>query len=118
MIEGSCHCGAVRFTLKSDPQWLIRCNCSICRRYGALWASVEQAEVLLVAPAGMLTSYTTGDENRAFHSCARCGGATHWTPLEPDATRMSVNANLVEPQDIAHLTIRRFDGADSWSYMD
>ena len=34
-LEGSCHCGAVRFTMESPaPYPYIRCYCSICRKTG------------------------------------------------------------------------------------
>ena len=32
-LEGSCHCGAVRFSLTSHtPQPYMHCHCSICRK--------------------------------------------------------------------------------------
>jgi hypothetical protein len=34
MLEGSCHCGAVRLTLPSPPEVATDCNCSLCRRIG------------------------------------------------------------------------------------
>ena len=34
---GSCHCGAVRFAFKApEIDKGLRCNCSLCRRKGAL----------------------------------------------------------------------------------
>ena len=38
MIEGSCHCGAVRWSFAGDPGGATACNCTVCRRYGVLWA--------------------------------------------------------------------------------
>jgi len=38
MHTGSCHCGAVQLEIPSAPDHLTNCNCSICWRYGALWA--------------------------------------------------------------------------------
>ncbi|KAI1365475.1 glutathione-dependent formaldehyde-activating enzyme [Xylaria arbuscula] len=43
LYTGSCHCGGVKFALKSEPlnkdtQGLLECNCSSCARYGATWA--------------------------------------------------------------------------------
>ena len=35
LLRGSCHCGAVAFTLKSTtPYPYMRCYCSICRKTG------------------------------------------------------------------------------------
>lgn len=38
MIRTSCHCGAVGFEIETAPTEVTECNCSICRRYGVLWA--------------------------------------------------------------------------------
>ena len=37
MIEGSCHCGQVHWRYGPEPKGATACNCSVCRRYGALW---------------------------------------------------------------------------------
>jgi len=35
--QGSCHCGAVRFSYEGEPiERGLRCNCSICARKGAM----------------------------------------------------------------------------------
>ena len=36
--DGSCHCGAAHWTLEGDPGSITACNCTLCSRYGALWA--------------------------------------------------------------------------------
>ena len=38
MITTTCHCGAVQIGIARAPEMLTNCNCSICRRYGTLWA--------------------------------------------------------------------------------
>ena len=119
MISGSCHCGAVRFELIRTPDWLTDCNCSICRRLGTLWAHADASDVRLNAAPGATIAYSWGDHCLAFHSCRTCGCTTHWSSLDdahPD--RMAVNCRLADPSDIAALQVRRFDGADSWTYLD
>lgn len=37
MIEGRCLCGTVCWTFSSTPDPATACNCTACRRYGALW---------------------------------------------------------------------------------
>jgi hypothetical protein len=37
-MKGTCHCGNVTWTLDTPPESVTACNCTICRRYGALWA--------------------------------------------------------------------------------
>ena len=44
MLEGSCLCGAVRWHYDDFPESATACNCSACRRYGALWAYGYEGE--------------------------------------------------------------------------
>jgi hypothetical protein len=119
MIVGWCHCGAVRFELARTPEWLTACNCSVCRRLGALWAYGDASEVRLIGKPDATSGYVWGDRSLAFHSCRTCGCTTHWQSLQPDrSTRMGVNCRLADPEVIASLPIRRFDGADSWVFLD
>ncbi|MDO8323802.1 MAG: hypothetical protein Q7T23_12775 [Phenylobacterium sp.] len=41
----TCHCAAVRLTCEAAPTEVTECTCSICRRYGVLWAYYEPAQV-------------------------------------------------------------------------
>lgn len=38
MITGSCHCGTLRWEFDPEPDGATVCNCTVCRRYGVLWA--------------------------------------------------------------------------------
>lgn len=119
MFSGTCHCGAVTFTLEKAPEWLTQCNCSICRRLGALWAHAPIGEVTVTGEGDATFGYVWGDRTIAFHTCRTCGCTTHWQNLQPEGTgRMAVNCRLCEPSSIADLRIRQLDGADSWTYLD
>ena len=73
MISGSCHCGAVRFELDETPGWLTDCNCSICRRLGALWAHSDRSRIRIDADEKATERYAWGDASLAFVRCATCG---------------------------------------------
>ena len=118
-LSGTCHCGAVGWTLSARPEKLVSCNCSICRRLRALWAHGTDDTITIHAAEGATRTYVWGDGGIAFHSCNTCGCTTHWQGLEPESPRnMAVNAALADPQDIAEIRVRRFDGADSWQFLD
>ncbi|MCG6964260.1 MAG: GFA family protein [Acidobacteria bacterium] len=119
MINGSCHCGAVTFSLDVEPAWLTECNCSICRRIGGLWAYGTAAEIHVTRPDDGTIAYVWGDKSLAFHACKVCGCTTHWESLDrsPNA-RMAVNLRMANPADIAHIPVRCFDGAETWTYLD
>ncbi len=114
-LAGACHCGAVRFTV-SRPEFAVSCNCSICRRYRALWAHCPPNEGSIEAAPEALRSYTWGDGDIAFNSCATCGCLTHWSGTKND--RFAVNLAMVDPAALDGLRIRHFDGADSWEFLD
>lgn len=119
MIEGSCHCGAIRFELQGTPEWLTRCNCSYCRRSNGLWAHGHPDEVSVSYDPGAVVRYVWGDKTLANVSCGVCGCTTHWEPIDPQKhPRMGVNCSMSPPEQIAGLRIRHFDGAESWTWLD
>jgi hypothetical protein len=114
MLEGSCHCNAVRWRLAALPESATACNCTACRRYGALWAYGHEGEDIGVE--GPTSTYVRG-EGLSFHFCPRCGNVTHWRGQQADERgrrRVGVNLRLTEPAAIAHLPIDHFDGLDKW----
>jgi hypothetical protein len=109
MIEGSCHCGAVRWRFDPEPDGATACNCTLCRRYGALWIYDFENEGVRVS--GATRMYIRGQAIE-FHFCASCGCVTHWRSQRPHEgrRRMAVNARLAEPDVVAHIPIDHFDG--------
>jgi hypothetical protein len=120
MIQGSCHCGAVKLQIDADiPKTLTSCNCSICHRYGSLMAYFPPDKIQVLAAADATQSYSHGDKSIAFIRCATCGCFCHWKSLDPNFTdRMGVNARLFENVNLSDLQIRRFDGAVTWKFID
>ena len=45
VLTATCHCEAVRIEIDGDLTTVTDCNCSICRRYCALWAYFSPARV-------------------------------------------------------------------------
>ena len=117
MVEAACHCGAVRLTVPEAPTEVTTCNCSICRRIAALWAYYAPRDVGLPR-AGATQPYVWGDRMLAFHRCRSCGVTTHWQSLDGAQERMGINARMIDGLDVGALRVRRFDGADTWTYLD
>lgn len=119
MLTATCHCGAVRVEVPRKPRRLTSCNCSICHRYGPLWAYYRASEVRILAAPGATDEYAWGEKRLTFVRCRRCGCVTHWAPLKPGLPdRMGVNARNFEPAAIAAVRIRRLDGASTWKFLD
>lgn len=117
-ITGSCHCGAVAFELAATPEHLTRCNCSLCRRTGGLWAHVAVTDVTLRYAPDAVIRYVQGDKTLANVICKTCGCVTHWEPLAPYKDRMALNFNMVDPSVTAGFRVRDFDGADTWAFLN
>ena len=62
MLTATCHCGAVRVDVPRKPRRLTSCNCSICRRYGTLWAYYKVSEVEVTAARGATRDYMLGPQ--------------------------------------------------------
>lgn len=105
---GTCHCGAVTVTLATPPADVSECNCSLCRRTGALWTYAPPADVIVT---GAGDSYVQGDEALTLWRCRICGIVTHWTPMDPAYGRMGVNLRLFDPALWSDLPRIHIDGA-------
>lgn len=124
LLEGSCHCGAVRFTLHSaHPYPYQRCYCSICRKTqggggyainlggdaaslkvrGRKHISIYHAKI---REAGQRTR-TSGAER---HFCSQCGSGlwlydARWPELiHPFAS--AIDTPLPVPPEHTHLLLR------------
>ncbi len=115
MIEGACHCGAVQWRFDGMPEGATACNCTLCRRYGTLWAYDFEGESIRVS--GPTQIYLRGKNWIQFHFCRTCGCVAYWRAQMPDDAgrrRIAVNLRLTEPEPIAQIPIDHFDGLVSY----
>lgn len=116
MFDGKCHCGAVSYRVTRCEEGATACNCTVCRRYGVLWAYDYEGEGITVS--GETTAYAWGERTLAFHFCPTCGCVAYWRALEIGKSgkrRIAVNVRLAEPEAVAHMPIDHFDGLDTFS---
>jgi hypothetical protein len=119
MVTTTCHCGAVRISIPRAPETLTNCDCSVCRRYGTLWAYYSKDEVAIEAEPGTTESYSWGKKSIQFVRCTTCGCVTHWEPIVATrGPRMGVNARNFEPAQLGAVRVRRLDGAVTEQYLD
>lgn len=119
MLEATCHCGAVRIEIPRRPSVLTNCNCSICRRYGTLWAYFKQSEVRIVCEPGATEGYTWGRKALRFVRCTTCGCITHWERVvPPEGARVGINARNFEPEVLGSVQIEPCDGASDWEGLE
>lgn len=124
MIRAACHCGAVRFEIAEPPQWVLDCNCTLCRKYGGLWTYFRgpdgQAKLLMTPEPGATEIYTWQDGDIEFHRCRTCGCVTHMIGGDPPAI-FGVNARMMAGLDPAKVRVRRINNNHSgffWTRPD
>jgi hypothetical protein len=83
--SGSCHCGAVRFRVEAEIAELTRCDCSLCRRRGALMAKVHESGLTIEAGKDELTLYQW-NTGVARHCSAAAAGSIRSTGSAPSRT--------------------------------
>ncbi len=119
LLEGSCHCGAVRFSVESHtPYPYMWCYCSICRKTagggGYAINIMGDASTLKVAGRRNLSVYRAKLSPRARkpspgrrHFCRKCGSALWlWDPRWPDWVypfASAVDTRLPKPKERQHV---------------
>ncbi len=114
MIEGSCHCGAARWRFDGVPDSATACSCTVCRRYGVLWAYGHDDEDIHVS--GSTRIYRRGAAID-FHFCETCGCVVFWRgrePVEGGRHDIGVNLRLAEPDEVASIPLRHYDGLQTF----
>jgi hypothetical protein len=112
-IHGACHCGAARWQFQGQPEGATACNCTVCRRYGVLWAYGYEGEGIKVS--GKTQQYIRGKAIE-FHFCPTCGCVAFWRLQREDEQgrrRMGVNVRLADPEVVAQIPIDRHDGLNT-----
>ncbi|HEY3644007.1 MAG TPA: GFA family protein [Gammaproteobacteria bacterium] len=125
LLEGSCHCGAVRFNVESStPYPYMRCYCSICRKTAggggyainimgdAKTLQVEGKEYLSVyqalVPDGEAEGKLKPSEARR-HFCKQCGSALYlYDPTWPDWVypfASAIDTPLPKPPELTHIML-------------
>ena len=124
LLEGSCHCGAVRFSVESpEPYPFMRCYCSICRKTAGgggyainLGALSDTLEVEGEKNVSVYQARIDGKQSSARrHFCSVCGSALwvfdpHWPELvHPFAS--AIDTPLPKPPERDHIML---DYAAPW----
>ena len=119
MLEAKCHCGNIVLSTTEIPESVTSCNCSICHSLGALWAYYNLPDVGIKNSNPADSIYEWGEKTMSFHRCENCGCTTHYTRTEDDGNRLvAINTRMVSPAQMESISIRYFDGAVSWKYIE
>ena len=113
ILNGSCHCGAVKFTATLTEGFASarRCTCSICRMRGAVAVTSTPASFRVTQGEDKLATYRFNTMSAEHHFCSVCGIYTHHKRRSnPD--QLGVNVACLEgvsPFDFAEVVV--YDGS-------
>jgi len=108
--SGSCHCGAVKFNIKTAVTELTTCDCSICIRKNALMLKVHESKFELLSGAQSLTEYQFHTGTARHYFCKTCGiYPFHRKRVTPDY--FGINVHCLNDFETNGVTVRETNGS-------
>ncbi|MDO9460844.1 MAG: GFA family protein [Alphaproteobacteria bacterium] len=108
--KGSCHCGEIQFEVDADLDHVRVCDCSICRRRGALIHRVEENCLRLITPIAALSVYQWHTKTARDYFCPACGILPFRRPRTAPG-KWGVNVRCLEGVDLSAIPIRHVHGS-------
>ena len=106
---GSCHCGRVRFEVDADIDYVRACDCSVCRRRGALNHRVASDQLRVLTSWSEMSMYQWGSRTGRDYFCRHCGILPFRRPSDPSKQERSEG---VQPFDGWAVNVRCLDDVD------
>ncbi|XP_017268044.1 centromere protein V [Kryptolebias marmoratus] len=108
--SGGCHCGAVRFEVRSSPDLhVFHCNCSICTKKQNHHFIVPESRFKLLQGSENLTIYTFNTHVGKHPFCKICGVQSFFTPRSnPDG--YGIAPHCLDPGTVRSETVELFCG--------
>lgn len=107
---GSCHCGQIKFTIRSDFIELTTCDCSICSLKNALMVKVHESDFTLLQGEDTLSEYQFHTNTARHFFCSKCGiYPFHRKRVTPD--NLGINVFCLQGFDPKGIPVRATIGA-------
>ncbi len=112
--KGSCHCGAVTYTVNADIENAIDCNCSHCSRKGMLLSFIPGEEFTLLSGEENLTDYLFNKKYIHHLFCKTCGVQSFARSMNSEGKEtIALNVRTLHDFDLEALTLIKADGKHS-----
>lgn len=109
--KGSCHCGNVAFTVEGTIDGALACNCSMCRRKGALLWFVPRAQLQLTTPEDNAATYVFNRHVIKHRFCPHCGIHPYGEGTDPTGNATAaINLRCIEDIDLDAIPVQHYDG--------
>ena len=108
--QGSCHCGRVRFEVDADLDHVRLCDCSMCRRRGALNHRVDPEDFRPLTPLEEMTVYTFHTHTAKDYFCPTCGILPFRRPRTAPE-KWTINVRCLHDVDLEAISVTRVHGS-------
>jgi len=112
VLEGSCHCGAVRFEVTEDFSAVRICHCTTCKKIsggaGTTNGRARTDTIRVVAGEELIRTYQP-DEGSSKSFCSQCGSNLFgggWPESESSSVRISAIDSPFDRKPEAHTYVR------------
>ncbi len=110
--EGSCHCGAITFTVQTALDQVARCNCSLCGRAGTLMAFVPASAHTVLSGKDHYVDYQFGSKTIHHGFCKTCGIRPYGSGNGEHGPMAMINVGCLKGVDVRdHANAPIYDGA-------
>jgi hypothetical protein len=99
-VDGSCHCGTIRFEAQIDPNRVGVCHCTDCQTFSSsafrisVFVPEDHFRLLEGSPA-IYEKVAESGERRGLAFCASCGTHVYGTTLREGPTFFSVRVGTL-----------------------
>ena len=104
MKKLTCHCGLVEaeVNVSSKLEKILRCNCSICKRKGAIMSMVKNENFKITKGQDKLKLYQFHSKVAKHYFCCNCGIYTHHNPRS-NPSMTGFNVGCIDDIDVFKL---------------
>lgn len=108
--KGACHCRKIRFEVDLELDHVRVCDCSICRKRGALNHRVEDSQLRISTPLEELCLYEWHTLTAKDYFCPVCGILPFRRPRDTDKI-WAVNIRCLDGVDLDSIPIKHIYGS-------
>ena len=104
MKKLKCHCGLVEaeINLPDELEKVLKCNCSICKKKGAIMTMVKNDDFKITKGKEVLKLYQFHTKVAKHYFCSNCGIYTHHNPRS-NPTMTGFNVGCIDEVDVFQL---------------
>jgi len=110
---GSCHCGAVKFTVDTTLEKVLTCDCSMCNRAGTILTFVPESQFTLQCGEESLSHYQFNKKRIDHLFCKICGIKPFGRGKDAEGnSTIAINVRCLDGVDVQALTPQHYNGKD------